>query len=229
MAILGLWRKTSPAVAIFAVVGLGFLAAYMIQGKYFFYHVYPAALFAEIAAAIGVFQRLHETVTASLADMAMSLGTYLLALGTVAVLFAIGFNDRRPEMTDLAWARGLSRPTALSVSPDLATGFPLARQVDAIWVDRTHSQWIARYTRYGLLVGAPNSAQRELFASYHRANLAWILHQIAAKKPDLIFQEARPGYAWLDLELRELDPNYLQGYQTVAEEGGIRVLRRQSP
>ena len=44
-------RGGAPAATVSAIVAAGFLAAVFIQGKYFSYHAYPAALFSVQAAS----------------------------------------------------------------------------------------------------------------------------------------------------------------------------------
>ena len=129
-------------------------------------------------------------------------------------------------MSDLSWAAGFEHPRALAVSPYLDTAFPLARQIGAVWVDRTHSQWVARYTRFSLRSGGLTEKERAKFLYYHKQDLEWILQQITEKVPDIIIQDVRSGSSWLMSELLALKPGFLDGYGAVAEEGGIRVLRR---
>ena len=131
-------------------------------------------------------------------------------------------------MSDLSWAAGLDHPRTLAVSPDVSTSFPLARRIGAVWVDRTHSQWVARYTLFALRSGGLTEAERIKLLNYHKQDLEWILRQIKEKAPEIIIQDVRPGYSWLSSELIELKPGFLDGYKVIAEEGGIRVLRRRS-
>ena len=138
-----------PVTAVLALMtATGFLAAYLIQGKFFPYHVFPAALFGGIAAWILIYGRFLSLSLVHSRHLPGRLAVYALAVFGISALFIVGFDDRRPTMSDLSWAAGLDHPRALAISPVLSTAFPLARRIGAVWVDRIHSQWVARYTRY---------------------------------------------------------------------------------
>jgi hypothetical protein len=68
--------------------------------------------------------------------------------------------------------------------------------------------------------------ERAKYSRYHKQDLEWILRQIREKAPDIIIQDVRPGSSWLTSELEALEPRFLDGYHVIAEEAGIRVLRR---
>jgi hypothetical protein len=221
-------RGGAPAATILAIVAGSFLAVDFIQGKFFFYHAYPAAPFSAAAASVVVFQRLRRIKSASWATRAVAAGVYGLAACMIAVLFFLGFADRRPMMRDLAWAKALSHPRVLAVSPIEDTSFPLARDIGARWVGRAHSQWIARYVQYAMDWSALTPRARERLLDYSRADLEGILREIVDKRPDIIIEDTRPQYAWLVPEVNALEPGLLDGYAIVAEENGIRVLRRKA-
>lgn len=219
--------KKPPAAAVLAIViAIGFLVVYLFQGKFFSYHVFPAAVFGGIAASILVYTRLLSRAGTPLAILTGAAGMYALAL--ISALFVVGFDDRRPVMSDLSWAEGLNRPRALAVSPDLASSFPLARRIGAIWVDRIHSQWVARYTRHALQQAGLSEPEKRKFLQYHKQDLERILRRIAEVKPDIIIQDVSPQHIWLSSQLVALEPDFLNGYDALVEERGIRVLKRRA-
>ena len=170
--------------------------------------------------------RLRALADKSPVTILMATGVYAVTIIVICFLFIRGFDDRRPVMSDLSWAAGLDHPHALAVSPILETSFPLARHIGAVWVDRTHSQWVARYTLFALRSDGLTEPERAKFLGYHKQDLEWILQQIAVKAPDIIIQDVRPGNSWLTSELAALKPGFLDGYEVIAEEGGIRILYR---
>lgn len=220
------WDDVNNSTMIVLTVGIGFLLCYLVQGKYFYYHIYPAAMFVAISSFILIYERVRKFTTGRPILLARALAVYALAVFVVCGLFFIGFENNRPRMADLSWAAGLDQPRALALSPDIATSFPLARRIGAVWVDRIHSQWVARYTRFALLIGDLTELEQSKLAAYHRRDLEWILRQIKLKAPDIIIEDIRPDYSWLAAELASLEPEYLSGYKIIAEDGPIRVLRR---
>jgi hypothetical protein len=219
-------RGGVPAATISAVVAAGFLLAYFIQGKFFPYHVFPAALFSALAACVVVFRELRDLRQASFLVRVGAAGIYGLAASVAAALFVVGFADGRPVMRELTWATALAHPRMLAVSPIEDTSFPLARQIGAVWVGHTHSQWIARYTRFALTSNALTHEEKARWLAYHRSDLEAVLRDIRNKRPEIIIEDMRPIFFWLVPELNALQPGFLDDYRILAEEGAIRVLRR---
>jgi hypothetical protein len=227
LALILRFENKTPVTAVLAlVIAAGFLATYFIQGKFFPYHVFPAALFGGIAAWLLVFQKVFAKCASISVAVARTVGVYALAVLGIATLFIVGFDDGRPVMSNVSWAAELDRPRALAVSSDISTAFPLARRIGAVWVDRIHSQWVARYARYALLFGGLSGPDRIKLLHYYKRDLEWILRRIKEVKPDIIIQDISPGHSWLISDLTTLDPSYLHGYEVIAEENEIRVLAR---
>ncbi len=221
-------RGGAPAATISAIAAAGFLIAVFVQGKYFSYQASPAALFGVLAAGVAFFRRLRRLGQASLPLRAATMGVYGLAACAIGALFFVAFADHRPVMRDLTWAGALSHPRALAVSPIEDTSFPLAREIGARWVGRSHSQWIARYVQYALDGSALTPRDKERLLDYRRTDPEGILREIVDKRPDIIIEDTRPQYSWLVPELNALQPGFLDGYAVIAEENGIRVLRLKS-
>ncbi len=223
--ILSMRAKIPAATKIAGVFAAAFLAAYFIQGKYFAYHAQPAALFALIALAIPLYAKAAPLASRRAAD-AVSVAVYGATIIAAAFFLTSGFSGRATLMHDLSWAKDLDRPTALGVTPVIATSFPLAEQINARWVDRIHSQWVARYTRVALQRGGLSEAERERYQRYYDADLERTRRTIREKRPELIIQGVYPEAAWLTEALLAEDPSLLDNYEAIAEEGPIRVLRR---
>lgn len=217
--------KPAPATVLAQLCAAAFVIAYFAQGKYFPYHIQPAAFFAVISLAIPLYEKAAALV-AKRSSSIVDAGLYG-AIALFAVFFLmLGFINKGPLMRDLGWARGLDRPTALAISTDISVGFPLAEHINARWVDRIHSQWVARYTRIVLSRKGLSEAERTRYQSYHERDIERTRQVIRDKAPDLIIQLNHPEAAWLTEALLEGEPALLDNYEVAAEEGVIRVLRR---
>ena len=223
--VLSLREKPLVAVALASLAAAGFLAAYFIQGKYVYYHVFPSAPLAAIAASILVFQLVREYVRAPDASRALAGAVYLVALLCAVPLLYAGFEGQAPVMHDLSWAKDLDHPRALAVSPMGGVSFPSARRIGAVWVGRTHSQWIAGLTSVALQLGGLTEEERRRYLYWHERDLRGILEEIREKSPGIIFTDTVPKWSWLRRELSAMEPGYLDAYQVVAEEKGVEVLR----
>ena len=210
-----------PAASVYALIlVVSFAAIYFAQGKYFPYHILPAALFAFIALAIAFW----PCVSAA-AKTGRRLIHSGIALFAAASLF-IGFDDAKPQMHDLSWAKTIDHPTTMAISPVIAIGFPLAEHIHARWIDRIHSQWVAHYARIALHKPELSLAKRKLYQGYFDRDIARTREVIRDKKPEIILQCAAPGCLWLTKALLAGDPTLLDDYAPIAEEGIIRVLQR---
>jgi hypothetical protein len=223
--ILSVREKPPVAAVLTSLAATGFLAAYLIQRKYWYYHIYPAALFAAITASILVFRLVLEFVRIRSAPLALASVVYLIVGLLIGALFFDGFENPHAIMRDLSWAENLHHPRALAISPTGTTSFPLARRIDAAWVGRTHSQWIAWFTRMALQSGALTEEERRRYLYWHERDLRSILREIREKTPELIFTDTSPDRSWLKAELSGMEPGFLDPYQVVAEQSGIGVLR----
>jgi hypothetical protein len=223
---LSLRDKPPPVAAVLAsLAALGFLAAYFIQGKYFNYHVFPAAPFAAVAACIMMFKRVRQFADAPRASLAAASAVFFVDGIVIAALFFAGFEARQPMMRDLSWAKDLDHPRALAVTPLSGLTLPTARRIGAVWVSRTHSQEIAWFTRFALQSVSLTEAERRRYLYWHDRDLRSILSEIKEKTPELIFMDTLSEFSWLKMELSAMEPGFLDSYQVVAEENGVAVLR----
>ncbi|MEQ8935374.1 MAG: hypothetical protein RIE56_06250, partial [Amphiplicatus sp.] len=222
---LSIRSKLSTATGLAQVCAAGFLVAYFLQGKYFTYHAQPAALFALIALAIPLYEKI-AALAAKPSAKVLDAGLYAAMSLLAACLTTAGFAGKGPLVRDLSWAKGLDHPTALAISPSIAVGFPLAEHINARWVDRIHSQWVAKNTRIALTRSGLSDAARELYQEYYDRDIARTRAVIREKAPELIFQINHPEADWLTEDILADDPTLLDDYETIAEEGFVRVLRR---
>jgi hypothetical protein len=225
VAVLAMVRQKPPrAGALAMIVAGGCVAAYLAQRKFFAYHIYPAALFAIVALTVLLWTRFTELARSRRQLETLAIYTVCATLLLVFVMSA--FEDDRPEMRDLSWAIKLDRPTALAISPNVSTGFPLAQHIAARWVDRIHSQWVARYTRLALRRGGLSESEAQRYQSYFDDDIRRTVRVIRVRRPEIIIQHVGTGSQWLADALLATDPTLLSDYEPVAEEGAIRILRR---
>lgn len=155
----------------------------------------------------------------------MAVAVFLVDGVVIAALFLAGFEGRQPIVHNLAWAKDLDRPRALAITPLSGLTLPTARRIGAVWVSRTHSQWIAWYTRFALQSSRLTEEERRRYLYWHERDLRSVLREIREKEPDLIFADTSPEFSWLKQELSAMEPGFLDDYQVVAEENGVKVLR----
>lgn len=225
IAILSLDRNIPAAGLIALSVTLGYLVVYLAQGKFFGYHLVPAAMYALIALAIFLWKRAASSAPQGL-KAALSLSIYAVTATGVSTLMYSGFDDNRPRMQNIQWSEGLDRPTAMAISPIIGAGFPLSRQIEARWVDRIHSQWVANYTRYALENMDLTDQEKEIARRYHAFDIERTRNVIRDKAPEIIIQTVSPKMQWLHDAVVEAHPSPLENYDIIAEDGYYRIWRR---
>jgi hypothetical protein len=224
-AVLALVRHTPRRIGSLAMtVAAGYVAAYLAQRKFFAYHMYPAALFVVIALTVSLWTRCVPLIRSRRELEVIAIYAVCAALLVASLMAA--FDDNRPEVRNLSWAHELKRPTAMAIAPDLSAGFPLAQHIGARWIDRIHSQWVARYTLVALRRGGLSENDAQRYQSYFDRDIQRTVGVIREKRPELIIQRLGPGTEWLTAALLAADPTLLDDYEPLAEEGAIRILRR---
>lgn len=224
-AILSLDRKIPAAGLIALAATLGYLIVYVAQGKFFGYHLVPAAMFGLIALTIFLWKRAMSQGSQG-PKAALSLSIYAIIGTGVSALMYAGFEDGRPRMQDMQWAEDLDRPTAMAISPIIGAGFPLSRQIEARWVDRIHSQWVANYTRYALENIDLTDEEEETARRYFAFDIERTRNTIRDEAPEIIIQTVSPKMQWLHEAVVEAHPSPLENYTVIADDGYYRIWRR---
>jgi len=204
----------------------GFLAAYLVEGKWFAYQLYPAAFFTFLATTTAISRQVSAIAPAARVARIIAAGLGALALVAISAAMLIGFRDKGVETLGHNWGKNFQHATMLMITPDHAMAFPLVRQLKGDWVGRTHSEWVARYTLFMLDHYKLAPARRQELLNYHQWDLKEVLQCIAEKKPEIIIVDVRPQRKWLIEELRSLKPDFLAAYTLVAREGPVNVFRR---
>ena len=227
VAFLALKNRPAQIIIFLAVMLFGYLGVYFLQAKFFSYHAMPAALFAFMTLWALVWRR-AEPLMQDVKANAKPLITCALFAIVPATYMLTSFDDRRPEMNDLAWAQQLDQPTAMSITPSISLSFPLARKINAQWVDRIHSQWVSHYAKIALEQENMPADDKARYLKYQNFDLDRVANLIAEKKPELVIQCISKKHLWISEELLKRDPALFDDYEVIAEEGIFRIWRLQN-
>jgi hypothetical protein len=226
LAFFFLRGRPRPAAVYYSLaISFGYLAAFLIQRKYFEYHALPAALFAMIALVMALFPRI-EKAFASRPRGAGDLALAGFAIGAVSLFYFLGARDILDHRANLEWAAEYDRPTALAISPSIATSFPLAPKIGAQWVDRIHSQWVAHYAKLMIERDDISAADKARYQRYFDMEINRVAELIKSRRPDLIFQVDHEDVQWLNDALLARDPTLFDDYELAARRWPNRILRR---
>jgi hypothetical protein len=148
-----------------------------------------------------------------------------IACAPIVLMSFVSFNDRRPPLAEnLEWMEQLNRPTAMAISKDISTSFPLAQKAGAKWVDKMHGQWVVRYSWLAKDAKHLNETQKQIILQYADQELERTLQTIYEKQPMLLIQDITDDR--LIEELLKRDPAFLDDYYIASENNHTRVLAR---
>jgi hypothetical protein len=215
-------RIAEPFVAIPALSSLGAVVAYLIQGKFWPYQVYPA--FAFMALAIGPLA--VDWVTGPARAYRPYLG--LAAAQTVAGVFALAglWLAQGGDQRDLEKVvREISpRPSMLAISPDIGTAYPLTRRVHGVWAGSSFGIWVTALSMAAYARNPDNVEAARRYEAYMRLDRERLVADILSKKPDVILV---PNEGWLAWALSHDDIKAaLSGYELRADVDRISVFAR---
>lgn len=220
--------KTLTAVAPAVLIALSFGLVFIWQGKFFPYHALPAAFFSFIAIWMAVWSAVatHSKTRASKVRTLLAGG---LIVCVSAIVF-VDFKETQPTISDKSWIGDLAyspeRPTALAISPGIAAGFPLARQINAQWIDRIHSQWVIHYANS--ITNRPDAPDemKARFQRYYDSELSRTIALIENEKPDIIIHCVAPQCNWLTEAFLSQAPDLLEPYEIVMQDRVFQILQR---
>ncbi|WP_428408185.1 hypothetical protein [Hyphococcus sp.] len=217
-------RSAGETDRLLLIVSAGFMAAYFGQAKYFDYHVTPIGLFAFVVAWNSFLLNILAIGETKASRSRLWLIGGLLAFISAGLFHS--FDDDEPKLHDRSWAEDLENPTAMAISSGYITGYPLAREIGATWVNRIHCQWAITYPQAMMSRQRVSEEQTALFKKYQNDELDRVAALIPEKKPEIIIQSTTATSLWLADKLLERNPALFDDYAVVAEEGVFRIWRR---
>jgi hypothetical protein len=221
IGLMSLMRPGRSGALVTTIVSFSFLLIYFIQGKFFNYQLYPALFFGWLAIFLAAAALLKDRPSGTNVFVAM----LTIACAPIVLMSFVSFNDRRPPLAEnLEWMEQLNRPTAMAISKDISTSFPLAQKAGAKWVDKMHGQWVVRYSWLAKDAKHLNETQKQIILQYADQELERTLQTIYEKQPMLLIQDITDDR--LIEELLKRDPAFLDDYYIASENNHTRVLAR---
>jgi hypothetical protein len=227
LAAMQLWLAASwrpglfhvPAIVMLSAAACGFSLVFVLQGKGWPYHSYPTLIFVYVILAAALSSRDPPRPRREKAVLA---GMSLVAYVTFSWLnLAYSVTMLNEPIRKLA-----VNPRLAIISPDIAVGHPLVRQVGGTWVMRGPFLWVTagviKRTRQEALEA--DTAKR--LAAYAERDRAAIVEDIRQNRPNIIVID-RTAFDWeawarADPALAE----QLAAFRTVASPNGYVILHR---
>lgn len=223
-----LYGPRTTLTGVIAAAGLGFFAAFLLQGKGWPYHLFPATsygfllIFAEVLPPIWAQRKQRSPAIPVLMVFAI--------LMPHALWMMVTWTDWS-ALTRAITTTGIHNPTVLNIAASQGIGHPSTRDAGGKWVGTFSCRW--------LTVLEMNASQKAAEGLKDKAISAWITHDravlrqdIAERKPDIIIVDRR-DFDWLKWAREDFDTaRLLEAYEPsgevteYGEAGSIELLRR---
>ncbi|MDH7799664.1 MULTISPECIES: hypothetical protein [unclassified Beijerinckia] len=233
-----------PAGIVLAA-SVGFYVAFVVQGKLWPYHVYPAVALGVLGGALAAFdRRLLETggrqtevspLLARVPFLCRLANPGVVAVGALVGFSSLFFIHGNYQVLAAIITRLHPNPVIASLSGDISVGYPVTRMVNGRWGATQPSLWVIAN---GIVLRRryPDLSPSKLSAveAVENADLAVLLADLRRNRPDILLalkQEtsllerlrAFPGMK------EELDRYEFAGRAGLVEEGDIVDILRRRP
>ena len=211
---------------------LGFFACFILQGKGWINHAYPAVALVFLAWLSFLFDqlRLSRKHAAPISDHWLVKFFFIPALFAAPAFFGAANQlaniEEHPGLRDaiLRYAPPRPRMIALAFQPDI--GHPVARQVGATWVGRQSALWISASVGYLWDHSADGSPYRARLANYRREDVAIFAEDVERAKPDVILVEDARIREWAARQPETAD--VLASYERAANARDVEIWTRRA-
>jgi hypothetical protein len=202
--------------------------SFLLQGKGWPYHSYPAIAFAFLALAIRL----------GTGDAAMSTrakGVRVLNLLCALAMFYVGFiwfNVKIPRDT---WAivrtidKIAPQPTIAMIGGDMSVGFPITRLVHGTWAQRSVSLWMAGSALRRKSLPDTDLQVAAAMDQYETLDRSMVRDDIRLNRPDILLVEAKASAHFDWLKWARTDPLFastLDAYEFVEQVDDVQIWRR---
>jgi len=223
----------APRVAVLALGSLGFVGAYLVQGKGWGNHGLPGVELAFLAIAMAI-APVFCAETEALRQAGWGrlrryvLFVFLPAMLGAPVLFGAllsftGF-ESYPGLTAAVRRVAPPHPKIIAVSQMLDVGSPLTRNVGGEWAGRPNALWEMIFSQTYLDLGRGDAAYRARLADYVERDARMFREDVEANRPDIVLVPVDPR---VEKAMRNPDiVAALNAYAPVETAGGVAIWTR---
>ncbi len=219
-------RGDALPIVLLAMSGVSYFS-FLLQGKGWAYHSYPAIGFALLALGV--------QLTRSDADATRERIYRGLGAACAVAMFAGGMMwfSSQVRRDTAAIAQAISdiapRPKIAMIGGDMSVGFPVTRLVHGSWAERPVSQWVAAGARQLAAQPGIDPQRAALFARYEAEDRDTLRDDIRTNRPDVLLVESKQSQPFDWLGWARADPQLastLDDYVLVEQIDDVQIWRR---
>ncbi len=213
----GTGHRLNPVSLVFMLAAAGFSVAFVMSGKGWLYHLYPAI----VAILISGLALAQSKVLSDTKRMALiCAGIASLALTAVSDVRQAGPALSVPNsVTSLT-----AEPRLTVMTLDIGLSAPLAHQLNADWRELNHSDYVGGLALAQLDQG--NYQRRQKLRAYIQSEIDQKLDYLNQTPSDLIVLDTKSQF-WLDMLLGDARmASHLQAYEEMARDDRVIYLAR---
>jgi hypothetical protein len=189
-------RRQNEGTIVLLLIAAGFFGAYVVQGKGWGYHAYPAIAFSLFAAGWAMQGAPRETGGAQRKLIVAAL------VGAALLLPMLRFYEPDPQEPALAAAikKLAPHPKMLTIAFPLRLGHPLTRDVGGEWVGRTWGLWATGGAFQMKARAGDDPILRAKAEAYFDNDRLMLAQDIETQRPDIVLVEKFADFdmaAWI--------------------------------
>lgn len=216
---------------VVAAAGLGFFIAFLVQGKGWPYHLFPATSYGLLLVFGDILPRVWKQRHGRSPVVATLIAAVVLSVHTMWMM--VTWTDWS-ALTRAIIATGIRQPTILNIAASHDVGHPSTRDAGGRWVGTYSCRWLTALTAYDEL-GGTGGAEHTALTFWLRHDRDVLRRDIAERRPDIILVDRRDNFDWLawareDPATALLLDHYVSAGQVAdyGNTGHIELLRRES-
>jgi hypothetical protein len=218
-----LGRATLVALA----ASIGFFATFLIQGKGWINHAYPAiALMLLAFTLLALRDRTARTGPPAAATPALIKFLFLPAFVAAPACFGLidllSDREEHPGLLEAATTGAPPHPRVATIASQLDFGHPLVRELDGEWVGRQNALWVTALV--GRLLPSAGPERRARLEAFRHADLEALAEDLREGRPDIVVVEDEATRKFV--AGRPETAGALESYRLAERAGEIEIWRR---
>ncbi|MBY6240741.1 hypothetical protein [Methylosinus sp. Sm6] len=210
------------ATLVFLCASIGYFVAFLVQGKGWINHAYPALALILAAFALLALRRHAPGAAPSTLTKFLFVPALVAAPACFGLAELLADAEEHPGLTEAVASVSPPHPRVATIARQLDFGHPLVRRLEGQWIGRQNALWVTALV--GRLLPSADPERQARLESRRRTDLSDFAEDLRRGRPDIVVveDEATRRFALARPETAAA----LDGYRLAARAGEIEIWRR---